>query len=56
MCILFISEKSTPITPGTGEKPPLTQQSKVSFADNIVFERERSRKSFIKWINQPGLE
>ena len=34
----------TEVTGGSGERPPMTQQSKVSFAEGTNFQRERTCK------------
>ena len=33
------------LPPRTGDRPPLTQQSRVSFAEGTTFEREKTGKS-----------
>ena len=37
-------EYQYPSPPKTGDRPPMTQQSRVSFAEGTTFERERTGK------------
>ena len=40
-------DQGPPPPPRTGDRPPMTQQSRVSFADGTTFEREKTGKMFV---------
>ena len=50
-------DQGPPPPPRTGDRPPMTQQSRVSFAEGTTFERERTGKiSVFRTTNSQPLE